>query len=142
MSSIAYSLQQIKEDFMNDMNNWAGQAHEKLAAEQKAVSGQREKIMAGAVLAAIKDFCAQDEEFAQAVVQGGSFADCMKAVAAGVGNAISDIDAYRKAVEFYFPGAKIQVQMTIDLIGDAAKATPEEKQESGPVILDLMSFFQ
>lgn len=127
---------------MISLNNWATQAHKKLEAEQKSVSGQKEKVMAAPVLAAIKDFCAQDEEFAQAVVQGGSFADCMKAVAAGVGNAISDIDAYRKAVEFYFPGAKIQVQMTIDLIGDAAKPTQEEKQESGPVILDLMSFFQ
>ena len=124
------------------LNNWAQQALEKLKGEAKAVTGRKEKVMDGAVQLAIEDFCRQDEEFAQAVVQGGSFADCMKAVAAGVGNAISDIDAYRKAVEFYFPGAKIQMQMTIDLIGDAAKPTSEEKQESGPVILDLMSFFQ
>lgn len=127
---------------MVSMNNWATQAHEKLEKEHRAVAGQKEKVMAGAVLAVIKDFCLQDEEFAQAVVQGGTFADCMKTVAAGVGNAISDIDAYKKAVQFYFPGAEIKVQMTIDLIGDAAKQTPEEKQESGPVILDLMSFFQ
>ena len=36
--------------------------------------------MKGAVLAAVKDFCVQDEEFAQAVVQGGTFAECMKKV--------------------------------------------------------------
>ena len=46
---------------------------------------------AGAVMAALKDFCLQEEEFAQAIVQGGTFADCMKAVAKGVGNSISDI---------------------------------------------------
>jgi len=125
---------------MNDMNNWAKQAQEKLKTEAKTVSGQKEKVMAGPVMEAIKNFCAQDEEFAQAVVQGGTFADCMKAVAAGVGSSISDIDAYEKAVRFYFPGAKVQMQLTIDLIGDAAKPTNEEKQ-TGPIILDLMSFF-
>jgi hypothetical protein len=127
---------------MISLNNWATQAHEKLKAEAKAVSGQREKVMAGPVMEAIKGFCVQDEEFAQAVVQGGTFSDCMKAVAAGVGNAISDIDAYKKAVQFYFPGAEIKVQMSIDLIGDAAlPATEEKKEQTGPVILDLMSFF-
>ena len=128
---------------MISLNNWATQAHKKLEAEQKSVSGQREKVMAAPVLAAIKDFCLQDEEFAQAVVQGGTFADCMKAVAAGVGNAISDIDAYKKAVQFYFPGAKVKMQLSIDLIGDAAKPTPEETQENGTgMILDLASFFE
>ena len=91
------------------------------------------------VLAAIKDFCRQDEEFAQAVMQGGSFADCMKAVAQGVGQAISDLDAYKKAVQFYFPGAKVQMQLSIDLIGDAAAPAEEPKAEQK--ILSLEDFF-
>lgn len=125
---------------MISLSNWATQAHQKLDKEKNAVTGQKEKVMAGAVLAAIKDFCKQDEEFAQAVVQGGSFADCMKAVANGVGNAISDIDAYKKAVQFYFPGAKVQMQLSIDLIGDAAAPADTKKEE--PKILSLEDFWK
>lgn len=110
---------------MISMNNWPTEAVKKLTAEKKDVTGRKEKAMATAVFDAIKDFCRQDPEFAQAVVQGGSFADCMKAVAKGVGNSISDLEAYKKAVAFYFPGAKIHMTMTIDLIGDATAPMPE-----------------
>lgn len=113
---------------MIQLDNWLTRAIQKLDAEKKGVAGQKEKVMAPAVLAAIKDFCKQEPEFAQAVVQGGTFAECMKKVAAGVGNSISDLDAYKRAVEFYFPGAKIQMALTIDLIGDAAGAPAPKKQ--------------
>lgn len=140
---------------MIDSNNWAKEASEKLTAEAKEVTGQKEKIMEGPVLEAIKMFCEQETEFAQAVVQGGSFAECMKKVASGVGNAISDIDAYKKAVQFYFPGAVVNMQMTIDLIGTAAQqnelinndnklqGSEEELAVEKPKILtlDLSSFF-
>lgn len=106
------------------------------------VSGQKEKVMAGAVAKVLQDFCRQDAEFAQAVAQGGSFADCMHNVAKGVGGSISDIDAYKKAVRFYFPGADISVQMRIDLIGDAAKKPMErvEEKKSDGIILNLEDF--
>ena len=114
---------------MKKLENHLSAALEKLGPQQvKAVKGSKERAMAGAVAEALRSFCRQEAEFAQAVDQGGSFADCMAAVAKGVGSSISDIDAYKKAVGFYFPGAKIQVQMTIDLIGDAAKAEPVEEQ--------------
>lgn len=128
--------------------SWAGQAVRKLDAEKKDVKGQKETVMKGAVLAAVKDFCMQDEEFAQAVVQGGTFAECMKKVAAGIGNSISDLDAYKKAVQFYFPGAEVRMQLTIDLIGKAAGETepvvaqPASVVEPPKVIsLDLSDFF-
>lgn len=130
---------------MVELNNWATQAVKKLTGEKGDVAGNKEKAMAGAVFAAIKDFCLQNEEFAQAVVQGGSFADCMKKVASGVGNSISDLDAYKKAVQFYFPGAEVRCSMTIDLIGKAAgkdetkKTVPEEEAQS--MILNLADFF-
>lgn len=111
---------------MIPLNNWATQALNKLKEGKKSVSGQKEKAMAPAVAAQLEHFCRQDAEFAQAVVQGGTFADCMKAVADGVGNCISDLDAYKKAVQFYFPGAEVKMQLTIDLIGKAAgEAEPE-----------------
>ena len=132
---------------MITLNNWASKAVQKLADEKGKVAGNKEKAMAGAVFAAIKDFCLQDEEFAQAVVQGGSFADCMKKVAAGVGQSISDLDAYKKAVQFYFPGAEVRMQLTIDLIGKAAgkDKTMEQTQpvaESAPsLVLNLADYF-
>ena len=125
---------------MITMNNWATQAVGKLEKEKAAVKGQKESAMASAVLATLKDFCVQDEEFAQAIVQGGSFADCMKAVAKGVGTSISDIDAYKKAVQFYFPGAKVKMQLSIDLIGDAAGiADPSAAPSGGGLVLDFSS---
>lgn len=137
---------------MIPMKNWAAQAVQKLESEKKSVTGNKEKAMAGSVFAAIRDFCIQDEEFAQAVGQGGSFAECMKKVASGVGNSISDLDAYKKAVQFYFPGAEVKMQLTIDLIGKAAgedmpQAEPVTAQSADVaeptkiISLDLADFF-
>lgn len=140
---------------MIPMENWATQAHEKLEKEKKAVSGPKEKAMAADVLSAIKEFCTQEPEFAQAVVQSGTFADCMKKVAAGVGNSISDLEAYKKAVQFYFPGAEVHMALTINLIGAAAEkdepvreteqlipADLEPADEKNKILtLDLSSFF-
>lgn len=127
---------------MISIGNWTTKAVEKLEGERKTVSGQKEAVMADAVLTAIKDFCLQDEEFAQAIVQGGAFADCMKAVAKGVGSSISDLDAYKKAVQFYFPGAKVKMQLTIDLIGDAASDNvADTSPNGGGLVLDLADFF-
>lgn len=131
---------------MIPMENWATKAVDKINRERKNVTGQKEKLMAGEVFNVIKDFCLQDEEFAQAVVQGGNFADCMKQVAADVGDSISDLEAYKKAVQFYFPDAEIQMQMSIDLVGAAAE--PEHvrekvcrKHDNGKMFLNLEDFF-
>lgn len=115
---------------MIPLNTWAADAINKLKEGKKNVSGNKEKAMAPAVAAQLESFCRQDAEFAQAVAQGGTFADCMKAVANGVGSSISDLDAYKKAVTFYFPGAKVHMKLTIDLIGDAAG---ESEPETVPV---------
>lgn len=132
---------------MVNIKNWASQAIKKLTDEKKSVAGQKEKVMARAVFTTLKDFCLSDEEFAQAVVQGGSFADCMQKVAAGVGQSISDLDAYKKAVQFYFPGAEVKMQLTIDLIGKAAGEDKHEKrpepvaERSNIISLNLEDFF-
>lgn len=135
---------------MISMENWATQAHEKLSEEAKKVAGQKEKAMAGAVMEAIQLFCRQEAEFAQAVVQGGTFGECMKQVAAGVGSSISDLEAYRKAVQFYFPGAQVHMVLTIDLVGEAqqspeAEAAPApdaQRSHEGKVLtLDLDDLF-
>ena len=121
------------------MNIYLDKALKKLEEEYKSGSFDKyANIMKSAVKNTLADFCRQDDEFAQAVVQGGSFTDCMKAVAKNCGSGISDLEAYRRAVQFYFPGAEIRMQMTIDLIGDAAKA--DETENAGALILDIMQF--
>lgn len=112
-------------------------------ARKKLDEGIREKLdqygeaMKAAVRDALAEFCEQDGEFAQAVVQGGSFKDCMAAVRKCVkGNAISDMEAFGAAVKFYFPGAGIDVRMTINLCASVEKAEPEHG-----VVIDLSSFF-
>lgn len=121
------------------MNFYLDKALKKLEEEYKSGSFDNyANIMKSAVKDTLADFCQQDDEFAQAVVQGGSFTDCMKAVVKNCGTGISDLEAYRRAVRFYFPGAEIRFQMTIDLIGDAAKA--DETENAGALILDIMQF--
>lgn len=121
--------------------NYRKAAKDKLEKEYKDFKGGRyEEAMKRDVLAALLIFVSQDNEFAQAVAEGGSFADCMKAVAKGVATSISDIDAYKKAVRFYFPGADISFTMTVRVNPyekdepaqqtEKTEATPEKKKSS------------
>ena len=84
------------------MNEYTEAALERLKQEYDSVKGTKAGAMKKAVREALESFVRQDDEFAQAVAQGGSFGDCMAAVEKGVGNSISDMDAYHKAVLFYF----------------------------------------
>ena len=106
-------------------------AIQKLHKELKELKTTDQKInaMKQAVHDALVEFCAQDGEFAQAVVQGGTFADCMAAVVEGVGASISDLEAYRRAVQFYFPGADIRAQMTVNLCASVEQDAPEQSDK-------------
>ena len=117
------------------MSSWYKQAKERLSKESKEVKGQKERAMGPAVRDALLEFCRQNEEFAQAVAQGGPFPDCMAAVAKGVGSSISDLEAYRRAVSFYFDGARVNFSMTIQL--EPAETEPEQNG----ILLDLTDFF-
>lgn len=99
---------------------------------------RRIEVMKQAVHDALVEFCRQDGEFAQAVVQGGTFADCMAAVAKNVGSAISDIEAYRRAAQFYFPGADIRVKMTVNL---CASVEQEEPEQAGRALVEINILF-
>ena len=101
--------------------SWSTEAVARLDKEYKAFQGNRyEAAMKKSVLDALKNFCTQDEEFAQAVVQGRSFADCMQTVAKNCGSSLPDIEAYRRAVQFYFDGAQVEFQMRVVLAPAAA----------------------
>jgi len=123
-------------------------AIEKLKNEKKAANYDKyAAIMKDRTCDALMEFCRQDAEFAQAVYQGGSFEDCMKAVAKNCGHGISDLEAFRRAVQFYFQGADIQFRMTVNLCaGVEEQPAPEAHQvlaaeeKKGAISLDLSDF--
>ena len=123
------------------MDTWYEQAMKKLASEKNSGNYDRyASIMKDAVCEALECFCRQDAEFAQAVVQGGAFADCMKAVAKNCGKAISDLEAFRRAVRFYFPGADVRFHMTVNLCADVEAEAVQRTVITGPKLIDLDSF--
>ena len=114
----------------------------KLNEGAKANMDRYANAMKASVRDALLEFCRQDEEFAQAVAHGGSFEDCMKAVAKCVkGNSISDMEAWGAAVKFFFPGAGIKCELRINLCAsvDDEEDVPVSKK-TGPII-DLSDFF-
>lgn len=119
------------------MKEYYNEAKEKLDAGVKGNLGRYGDIMKVSVHGALLEFCRQDDEFAQAVVQGGSFEDCMKAVEKKIkGGSISDMEAWGAAVKFYFPGAEIRVTMVVDLCASVRADGPM----LGPIV-DLSDFF-
>lgn len=77
--------------------------------------GKYENAVCEPVRECLKDFCTQNDEFAQAVAQGGDFKDCLKSCVKGIGQACSDLEVYKKAVQFYFKGADVHMDLRIDL---------------------------
>ena len=75
------------------------------------------RVMAPTVAEALKRFGKQNAEFAEAVEQG-DFNACMDAISKDVGSAISDMEIIKRAVEYYFAGAKVHFDMRIELQGD------------------------
>lgn len=106
------------------------------------INGKVQKAIAMETAQALRSFCDQEPEFAQAIEQSGkTFQDCLDHVAKGVRTSMSDFEAYSKAVEFYFPGAKVIFQMRIDLIGDAGKSPEAEPAKNLTVSFDSLLDF-
>ena len=77
------------------------------------------------VVDTLVSFCEQNSEFAQAVVQSDkTVGQCIDSTIKDCGRSISDIEVYRKAVEFYFSGATVHFNMTIDLGDDGFSNAP------------------
>lgn len=120
---------------------------ERIRAELKNVKSDRYyNVLKNPVAEALISFCEQQPEFDQAVSEAkGSFSDCLAHVCKGIGGAISDIDAYRKAVGFYFPGAVVEMKMVIRMsefeaedLPPANEPKPEEKKPAVELSFDLM----
>jgi hypothetical protein len=97
------------------------------------INGKVQKAIARETAQALRSFCEQEPEFAQAIEQSGrGFQECLDSIAKGVTTAISDFDVYSKAAAFYFPGAKVHFRMELDLTGDADK--PETPAPAKPTL--------
>lgn len=88
----------------------------------------------------LQGFCRQDEEFAKAIYESDKdFNSCMESVLKNKGNCLSDIEAYRRAVRFYFDGADVIFEMRLELCGDSEKSDMILPKKA--MILDLFSEF-
>ena len=114
---------------------------EKLTAELKNVKlGKYENVVKSYVLDEICIFAKQNSEFAQAIKQSDkSFADCLKATVKGAGSSLEDLEVYKRAVAFYFPGADIKCTMTLDLGDGGFSNKTSTDTGSGKLQLDLDS---
>ena len=102
---------------------WKEKAIEKIKAEAEALKtlSPHGNAVSKDVCNVLITFCEQDDEFAQAIVQSGKkLKDCIESTVKGARQSISDLEVYKRAVEFYFPGATVHMNLTIDLIGEAA----------------------
>lgn len=94
--------------------SFAQEAAAKLKREKGGKFDKYGEAMKGAVASALTELAAQDEDFARAVAHGGSFEECLKAVAKGIkGGSISDLDAFKRAVKHYDPEADVEFRMVL-----------------------------
>lgn len=102
----------------------------------KIKNNQYGRAIAGDIKTALISLCRQSEEFSHAVCMGAPIEDCINdTVPKIVGKRhISDIDLYRLAVEFYFPGAVIDFSLTIrmsEFDKPAAESTDTAAESTG-----------
>lgn len=98
----------------NSYTEIINQAIEKINPKSIKKSNRYMEVVAEPVAKALHGFCRQSEEFARAITETNrTFQECLETITKGMGQALSDIDTYQRAVEFYFPGAKIEFKMTI-----------------------------
>lgn len=92
-------------------------AIERIDNESKEYKGGKYgQVVYTYVANALREFCRQNELFAEAVVKTKrGFSDCVNTIMKGCGNSISDIEVYRRAAKFFFPDSEVEFLMTIKL---------------------------
>lgn len=96
------------------MSETIKRARRKLTEELKDFKGgNKETVVSSHVCKTLKEFC-KEEDFAKAVVNSKkTLSDCCKEILSKCGNHISDFEVYKRATQFYFPGAKVNFTMSI-----------------------------
>ena len=105
------------------------QAKEKINKEFETLGniGKKEQAVSSYVHNILCDACDQSAEFASVIYMfKRSLKDCLVSIMKNTGNAVSDIDVYRSAIQFYFPNSEINCTTTITLMGEG----PSEKEIS------------
>lgn len=85
--------------------DWRAKAKAKLEAEDKLFKGSRAaKSVQSYVLRTLLGFVDQEPRFAEVVCNTQrTFSECCAAVVNNAGEVLSDLETYRRAVQFYFP---------------------------------------
>lgn len=143
---------------MISMNNLATQAVSKLERERKAIpiikdseigaklkgkhaDDAKASLMADATLKVLADFCSQSEDFAKAVIAGGTFGDCMKEASKGLGNYADGAEICKRCVQFYVPGAQVHSQWHVELPTEYTANRTQHKNQQNGFVLDLMDLW-
>ena len=121
-------------------NTNASAAITKLTDELASFKGNRYgEVVKDAVAEALMDFCNKSDIFASIIATSKhTLSDCVKEIMEGCGVAISDIEAYRRAVQFYCPEANVSFDMVIELPGGAnGTASAESDASDEPKIINI-----
>ena len=105
--------------------------------EQRKTSDQYARAVLPSVAKALEDFCYQSPEFARAIVDcKKTLAECCETIMKKCGSSISDLEVYRRAVQFYLPGSQIDMQMRV--IFSDQKSSQDAPKAKSAVILNLL----
>ena len=110
----------------------------KEAAQRKGAKTQYAMAVFDSVRDTLAAFCEQNAEFADAILQQEkTLGECCNEIMQKCGKAISDIEVYARAVNFYFPGAKVEMKMTVYMSEFEREAAGNKKSQTSAKILDL-----
>lgn len=127
-------------DITNNYTEIINQAIEKINPKSIKNANRYMEVVAEPVAKALHGFCRQSEEFARAVTETDrTFQECLETITRNVGQALSDIETYQRAVEYYFPGAKVEFKMTIRMSEWETEEPKPEKPAKKNIDLSLDS---
>jgi hypothetical protein len=114
------------------MNELIQKAVDKLTCECKELTGKcnsMEGVLCAPLTLQLCEFCKQEPEFARAVLESKNkkLSDCLAFVLKGVCAALSDVDAYQKAAQYYFDGARVEQKLILHVNpfeADSTEAKP------------------
>lgn len=105
-------------------------AIKKLDEEEKSfIGGFKAKLIFPHVCKTLRGFIDEDDRFAEVFANTArTVSECCAAIVDKSGDALSDLEVYRKAVQFYFPNADVEFKMNVRITGDA----PTEEEMKKP----------
>lgn len=114
-------VEQAKQKLENDVTNFKGDQCGRVVYKDLAKT--------------LEQFCSEDW-FAEAILNSDkTLSECCKAILSDVHQGISDVEVYKRAVEFYVPGSTVKCQLSVCRNWDEAR----DSTTSGVIsLLDLL----